>query len=44
MLVGRKIHWDVKNEKIVDDAGASELLSRPYRAPWGGQIYGAASQ
>ncbi|MFZ0336897.1 MAG: Gfo/Idh/MocA family oxidoreductase [Terracidiphilus sp.] len=44
MLVGRKIRWDVNNEKIVDDAGASELLSRPYRAPWGGRIYGAASQ
>ena len=34
MLVGRKIHWDVKEEKIADDSGASELLSRPYRDPW----------
>jgi len=34
MLVGRKIHWDVANEKIVNDSAASELLSRPYRAPW----------
>ena len=34
MLVGRKIHWDVEKEKIIDDSGASELLSRPYRAPW----------
>jgi hypothetical protein len=34
MLVGRKIHWDVEQEKIVNDPGASELLSRPYRSPW----------
>ncbi len=34
MLVGRKIHWDVAQEKILDDSGASELLSRPYRDPW----------
>jgi predicted dehydrogenase len=34
MLVGRKIHWDVAQEKIVNDPGASELLSRPYRSPW----------
>jgi predicted dehydrogenase len=32
MLVGRKIHWDVAHEKIIDDPGASELLSRPYRS------------
>jgi len=34
MLVGRKLHWDVKHEKILNDRAASELLSRPYRAPW----------
>jgi len=34
MLVGRKIHWDVAQEKIINDPAASELLSRPYRAPW----------
>ncbi len=34
MLVGRTIHWDVAEEKILNDPGASELLSRPYRAPW----------
>jgi predicted dehydrogenase len=34
MLIGRKIKWDVKREKILDDAAASELLTRPYRAPW----------
>jgi predicted dehydrogenase len=34
MLTGRKIRWDVKREKILDDAGASAMLSRPYRAPW----------
>jgi hypothetical protein len=34
MLVGRKIRWDVESEKILDDPSASELLTRPYRAPW----------
>jgi predicted dehydrogenase len=34
MVTGRKIRWDVKREKILDDPGASAMLSRPYRAPW----------
>jgi predicted dehydrogenase len=34
LLVGRKIRWDSKKEKIVGDADASKLLSRPYRGPW----------
>ena len=34
MLTGRKINWDVQREKILGDAAASELLTRPYRAPW----------
>jgi predicted dehydrogenase len=34
MLVGRKLQWDVAQEKILNDPGASELLTRPYRAPW----------
>jgi len=34
MLVGRKIKWDVKHEKIIGDAEASKLLTREYRTPW----------
>jgi predicted dehydrogenase len=34
MLTGRKINWDMKREKILGDAEASKLLTRPYRAPW----------
>jgi predicted dehydrogenase len=34
MLVGRKIEWDVKKETILNDPGASALLTRPYREPW----------
>ncbi len=34
MLTGRKIHWDVAKEEILNDPEANELLSRPYRAPW----------
>jgi hypothetical protein len=31
MLVGRKIHWDVKQEKILNDPEASALMTRAYR-------------
>ena len=34
MLVGRKLHWDVAQEKILNDPAATELMSRPYRTPW----------
>ena len=34
MLSGRKLRWDVNSEKILGDRAASELLTRPYRAPW----------
>jgi hypothetical protein len=34
MLTGRKIRWSVEHEKIIGDADASKLLTRPYRAPW----------
>ncbi|MBM3836754.1 MAG: Gfo/Idh/MocA family oxidoreductase [Verrucomicrobia bacterium] len=34
MLTGRKIKWDAAKEQIVGDPEASELLTRPYRAPW----------
>jgi len=34
MLVGRKIKWDSKKEKIIDDDEASKLLTRDYRKPW----------
>ncbi len=34
MLVGRKIRWDAAREIIIDDAEASQLLTRTYRAPW----------
>jgi predicted dehydrogenase len=34
MLVGRKIHWSVKHEKIIGDPQATELLGRTFRPPW----------
>jgi predicted dehydrogenase len=34
MLTGRKIRWNVKTETILDDADASKMLTRGYRAPW----------
>jgi predicted dehydrogenase len=32
--VGRKIRWDHKNETILDDSEANQLLTREYRTPW----------
>ena len=34
MLVGRKLQWNVAEEKIEGDNEACALLSRPYRAPF----------
>jgi predicted dehydrogenase len=34
MLTGRKITWDNATETITDDAEASKLLTRSYRAPY----------
>lgn len=34
MLVRRKVRWDPSSERILDDAEASKLLTRPYRPPW----------
>ena len=35
MLVGRKLRWNNKTERLVgDDQDALSLLTRPYRAPW----------
>jgi predicted dehydrogenase len=34
MHTGRKIRWDVQEEKIIGDSAASKLLTREYRGPW----------
>src|SRR5205823_4381868 len=34
MVVGRKLKWDAQAERILDDAEATKLLTRSYRAPW----------
>jgi predicted dehydrogenase len=34
MLVGTKIKWDAKAERIIGNDEASKLLTREYRAPW----------
>ncbi len=34
IYTGRKITWNPDNETIIDDPGASEMLSPNYRAPW----------
>jgi len=34
ILTGRKIRWDPEREVILDDPGASQLLTRAMRSPW----------
>ncbi|MHC4597095.1 MAG: Gfo/Idh/MocA family protein, partial [Planctomycetota bacterium] len=34
MLLGRKIRWNPKRERIIDDPAASRMLSRAMRNPW----------
>lgn len=34
LMTGRKIRWNPETEEILNDPGASALLSRPYREPW----------
>jgi hypothetical protein len=34
MKLGRKITWDLKKEKFIDDPDADRLLFRPMRSPW----------
>ena len=34
MLVGRKLKWDARAERILGDAEAARLIMRDYRAPW----------
>ncbi len=34
LRLGRKLSWDAGRETITDDAEATAMLERPYRAPW----------
>jgi predicted dehydrogenase len=34
LKLGRKLNWDPKEEKFVNDAEADAMLSRPMRSPW----------
>jgi predicted dehydrogenase len=34
LLDGRKLKWDVATERILDDAEATKMMGRDFRAPW----------
>ena len=34
MQLGRTLAWDPKAGRVIGDAEANRLLTRPYRAPW----------
>jgi predicted dehydrogenase len=40
LRLGRRLRWDATREEIVDDAEASRMLVRPYRAPWDRELKG----
>ncbi len=31
---GRRVNWDVENERVIGDPEAQKLVSKEYRAPW----------
>lgn len=33
-ILGRKLQWDAKNERVIGDEEANRMLARPNRAPW----------
>jgi predicted dehydrogenase len=41
LRLGRRLRWDAEREDVVDDAEASRLLTRPYRAPWDAELKAA---
>jgi hypothetical protein len=34
LRLGRDLRWDPKEEKIIGDDAASQMLARPMRKPW----------
>jgi predicted dehydrogenase len=32
--LGRKVRWDVENERVIDDAEAQKMVTKDYRDPW----------
>jgi predicted dehydrogenase len=40
LRLGRRLRWDATREEILDDAEASRMLVRPYRAPWDRELTG----
>ena len=33
-ILGRKLEWDARSERVIGDAEANRMLSRPHRSPW----------
>lgn len=41
LRLGRKLRWDAVREVVMNDADATALLERPYRAPWDAELRAA---
>jgi len=40
LRLGRNLRWDAVRQDVIDDAEASKMLVRPYRAPWDVELRG----
>jgi hypothetical protein len=38
LRVGRKLRWDAARQEVIEDREASDMLVRPYRAPWDAEL------
>jgi predicted dehydrogenase len=38
LRTGRRIRWGAKREEIIGDKEANQMLVRPYRSPWDGEL------
>ena len=38
LRLGRQVRWDSEKEEIISDREASQMLVRPYRAPWDAEL------
>jgi predicted dehydrogenase len=42
--LGRKLRWNAQKQEIIGDPEAAAMLTRPYRAPWDGELKSLVSQ
>lgn len=41
LRLGRSLQWDAKQQSVINDPAAANILNRPYRAPWDRELRAA---